>query len=199
MKISSIFVAFLENTNFMCVEPIIHFWKKYLENGSKDMYLNMCQWKVHRLSHLALERNTLNHWGNIWKLKKLRYRKTSLSTQSLSNAYGFLLNLYASWQSLLQMTILNQSHNDTSTLLNNDYFLFLDILLSHGAVTLQTMENQESIVEYIQWLYILRDHSFKTSHSGFLEHWNSQKSLCNIWQYFSCQICRRIVLKNCRL
>ena len=23
-------------------------------------------------------------------------------------------------------------------------------------------------------------------HSGFLEHWNSQKSLCNIWQRFSC-------------
>ena len=26
----------------------------------------------------------------------------------------------------------------------------------------------------------------KLLHSGFLEHWNSQKSLCNIWQYFSC-------------
>ena len=24
-----------------------------------------------------------------------------------------------------------------------------------------------------------------TYHSGFLEHWNSQKSVCNIWQHFS--------------
>ena len=24
------------------------------------------------------------------------------------------------------------------------------------------------------------------SHRGFLEHWNSQKSVCNIWQRFSC-------------
>ena len=27
-----------------------------------------------------------------------------------------------------------------------------------------------------------------TDHSGFLEHWNSQKSLCNIWQRFSCRL-----------
>ena len=23
-------------------------------------------------------------------------------------------------------------------------------------------------------------------HRGFLDHWNSQKSVCNIWQRFSC-------------
>ena len=36
----------------------------------------------------------------------------------------------------------------------------------------------------------LADHLSETTisygHSGFLEHWNSQKSLCNIWQRFSC-------------
>ena len=26
----------------------------------------------------------------------------------------------------------------------------------------------------------------REGHSGFLEHWHSQKSLCNIWQRFSC-------------
>ena len=25
-------------------------------------------------------------------------------------------------------------------------------------------------------------------HRGFLEHWNSQKSVCNIWERFSCQL-----------
>ena len=35
--------------------------------------------------------------------------------------------------------------------------------------------NSEDI--HISFLYI---------HSGFLEHWNSQKSVCNIWQCFSC-------------
>ena len=36
-------------------------------------------------------------------------------------------------------------------------------------------------------------------HCGFLEHWNSQKSVCNIWQHFSClldegipKICKKL-------
>ena len=36
-------------------------------------------------------------------------------------------------------------------------------------------------------------------HSGFLEHWNSKKSVCNIWQRFSClldegipKICKKL-------
>ena len=40
---------------------------------------------------------------------------------------------------------------------------------------------------------------FISLHSGFLEHWNSQKSLCNIWQRFSClldegipKICKKL-------
>ena len=42
----------------------------------------------------------------------------------------------------------------------------------------------------IWWLPILtedlRSQLLTTHHRGFLEHWNSQKSLCNIWQHFSC-------------
>ena len=41
---------------------------------------------------------------------------------------------------------------------------------------------------YLNWLQIVA-YNFqiqKRIHSGFLEHWNSQKSLCNIWQRFSC-------------
>ena len=29
------------------------------------------------------------------------------------------------------------------------------------------------------------DRAWDTFHSGFLEHWNSKKSVCNIWQRFS--------------
>ena len=34
-------------------------------------------------------------------------------------------------------------------------------------------------------------------HCGFLEHWNSQKSLCNIWQRFSCLLDESIE-KKCK-
>ena len=33
---------------------------------------------------------------------------------------------------------------------------------------------------------LMRNCAIKLLHCGFLEHWNSQKSLCNIWQRFSC-------------
>ena len=39
---------------------------------------------------------------------------------------------------------------------------------------------------------IIHEHS----HCGFLEHWNSQKSLCNIWQRFSCLLDESIEKKR---
>ena len=37
----------------------------------------------------------------------------------------------------------------------------------------------------------------REGHSGFLEHWHSQKSLCNIWQRFSCLLDKSIE-KKCK-
>ena len=50
-------------------------------------------------------------------------------------------------------------------------------------------------VRFENWVYFLSSKAklfykamFFIIHSGFLEHWNSQKSLCNIWKRFSCLI-----------
>ena len=43
----------------------------------------------------------------------------------------------------------------------------------------------------------LSDACQKTSHNMFLEHWNRQKSLSNIWQRFSCLLDERIA-KKCK-
>ena len=43
-----------------------------------------------------------------------------------------------------------------------------------------TVEISQNFVAFSKYM------SFNQVHSGFLEHWNSQKSVCNIWQRFSC-------------
>ena len=52
-------------------------------------------------------------------------------------------------------------------------------------------------IQYVMNCYDSYDS--QTCHCGFLEHWNSQKSVCNIWQRFSClldewieKICKKL-------
>ena len=45
---------------------------------------------------------------------------------------------------------------------------------------------KSSRVHQTTWGFGSTGYYFFTRHCGFLEHWNSQKSLCNIWQRFSC-------------
>ena len=49
-----------------------------------------------------------------------------------------------------------------------------------------------SIMEGILYIF-----NYIAGHSGFLEHWNSQKSLCNIWQRFSCLL-DELITKKCK-
>ena len=47
------------------------------------------------------------------------------------------------------------------------------------------------------WIFGTFEQNQKFTNSGFLEHFNSQKSLCNIWQYFSCLLDESIE-KKCK-
>ena len=48
--------------------------------------------------------------------------------------------------------------------------------------------------DFVSWIFIKNFQTFfeVKIHCGFLEHWNSQKSVCNIWQWFSCLLDERI-------
>ena len=48
-----------------------------------------------------------------------------------------------------------------------------------------TMWKWQTFVSPLQVRILIRN-PYLHSHRGFLEHWNSQKSVCNIWQCFSC-------------
>ena len=68
-----------------------------------------------------------------------------------------------------------------------------------GPHSVMTREFNNDIVFWLKMGYgILRINyrgslgKFILYHSVFLEHWNSQKSLCNIWQHFSCLLDKSI-------
>ena len=68
-----------------------------------------------------------------------------------------------------------------------------------ASIYYQTTMNIKFIVLYFIVLFTMYIYWISAIHSGFLEHWNSQKSLCNIWQRFSClldegipKICKKL-------
>ena len=69
------------------------------------------------------------------------------------------------------------------------YYIPINLLLNYNF--LRYVLSTEVLVNSSNLIILL--------HSGFLEHWNSQKSVCNIWQRFSClldegipKICKKL-------